>query len=127
MPVAGLTARLVAIVDDDPAFGLALSRLVRSLGYAPLLFRESGHLLAALGAVEPACVVTDLQMPGLSGLDLLQRLGVRRPGLRVILATAAPSAANRRQALDCGAFAYLAKPVEAEDLARCLSDVFDTT
>lgn len=126
MPAADVTPRTVAVVDDDPAVGLALSRLIRSLGYAPLLFAEAGSLLLALGAVEPGCVVTDLQMPGLSGLDLLRQLRVRRPRLRVILTTAAPSATSRREALACGAFAYLAKPFDAEELARCLTAAFDT-
>ncbi|AWN51144.1 response regulator [Methylobacterium sp. 17Sr1-1] len=126
MPVSGLTPRSVAIVDDDPAIRLALTRLVGSLGYAPMPFETGGHLLAALGAVEPGCVVTDLQMPGLSGLDLLRQLRLRRPRLRVILVTAYPSDANRRRALAYGAFAYLAKPFEAEELERCLARVFDT-
>lgn len=126
MPGPGLTPRSVAIVDDDPAVRRALTRLTEALGYVPMPFETAGHLLAALGTVEPGCVVTDLQMPGLSGLDLLRRLRLRRPRLRVILITATPSDATRRQALACGAFACLAKPFDAEEFERCLAGVFDT-
>ncbi|KMO42733.1 hypothetical protein VQ02_02055 [Methylobacterium variabile] len=126
MPGRGLTPRSVAIVDDDPAIRLALTRLVGSLGYAPTPFENGGHLLAALGTIEPGCIITDLQMPGLSGLDLLHQLRLRRPRLRVILVTAYPSDVNRRRALASGAFAYLAKPFDAEEFERCLAGVFDT-
>jgi FixJ family two-component response regulator len=126
MPEPGLIPRSVAIVDDDPAVRLALTRLIGSLGYAPMPFETGGDLLGALGTAEPGCVVTDLQMPGLSGLDLLRHLRLRRPRLRVILVTAYPSDANRRNAFACGAFAYLAKPFEAEEFERCLARVFDT-
>ncbi|MCK2053076.1 MULTISPECIES: response regulator [unclassified Methylobacterium] len=120
---------IVAIVDDDPAIRAALARLTRALGYAPAPFAGAEPLLRA-GPFSPeadgstiAVVITDVQMPGLSGLDLLRILHTRHPALPVIVMTAYPSEANRARALASGAFAYLAKPFDAEQFEGCLRSV----
>lgn len=115
----------IAIVDDDPAMGSALTRLLRSIGYTPLLFDSAEGLLDALDSIVPDCVVTDVQMPGLSGLDLLRKLKAQHPALPVILITAYPRDANREHALAAGAFAYLPKPFDGDEFERCLTTIFD--
>jgi FixJ family two-component response regulator len=120
-------APVVAIVDDDPAIRSALSRLARSLGYAPASFAGAEPLLKAADDAGIAVVVTDVQMPGLSGLDLLRLLRLRRPTLPVIVMTAYPSEASRARALASGAFAYLAKPFDAEQFEHCLGSVLGIT
>ncbi|TXM73882.1 response regulator [Methylobacterium sp. WL69] len=112
---------VVAIVDDDPAIRTALGRLTRALGYVPALFDGAEPLLADPSGLRIAAIVTDLQMPGLSGLDLLRILRRRRPALPVLVMTAYPSEAGRARALALGAFAYLAKPFDAEQFEHCLT------
>ena len=112
---------VVAIVDDDPSIRSALDRLTRALGYAALAFDGAEPLLAKLDEADIAFVVTDVQMPGLSGLDLLKILAGRRPHLPVMVMTAYPSAATRDRALALGAVAYCAKPFEADQFEHCLT------
>ncbi|WP_102960551.1 response regulator [Mangrovicella endophytica] len=114
----------IAVVDDDPAMRVALTRLLRSLDYDPLLFDSAEDLLAAFDAVRPECIVTDVQMPGINGLDLLRLLRLRRPDLPVILITAYPSSSSRDRALASGARAYLPKPFDADEFERCLATIF---
>ena len=114
---------VVAIVDDDPSIRSALDRLTRALGYEALVFDGVEPLLATLDEANIAFVVTDVQMPGLSGLDLLRILAGQRPHLPVMVMTAYPSEATRERALALGAFAYYAKPFEADQFERCLTTV----
>lgn len=113
---------VVAIVDDDPAVRAALTRLVRSFGHQGTGFESAESLLQALDAAERFdCVVTDIQMPGLSGIHLLRALRERRPGLPVILITAYPSSSHRERAAALGAAAYLTKPFDAAEFEHCLA------
>ncbi|MDX7951857.1 response regulator [Lichenihabitans sp. Uapishka_5] len=117
----------VAIVDDDPAIRAALDRLTRSLGFQPILFESAEALLSDLQAGVPGCIVTDVQMPGLGGLDLLKVLMDRGVRVPVIVVTAYPSKASHERALALGAFAYFAKPFEADHFERCLLNAFGET
>lgn len=119
-----MTPPLVAIVDDDPAIRTALTRLTRSLGYRPEAYESAEALLSAFHEVQPVCVVTDVQMPGLSGLDLLRMVQLQKPDIPVIVITAYPSGSTRERALAAGAFAYLAKPFDGDEFERCLGAVF---
>ena len=114
---------VVAIDDDDPSIRSALHRLTRALGYEAIMFDGAEPLLAELDEVEIALVVTDVQMPGLNGLELLRILAKRRPGLPVMLMTAYPNEASHQRALALGALAYCAKPFEAEHFERTLAAV----
>ncbi|SFT29193.1 Response regulator receiver domain-containing protein [Methylobacterium sp. yr668] len=87
------------------------------------MFSGAEPLLAKLDEADIALVVTDVQMPGLSGLDLLRILAAQRPDLPVMVMTAYPSEATRQRALALGAFAYCAKPFEAEHFERTLKTV----
>src|SRR3954469_1036198 len=86
-PMAERAARrqVVAIVDDDPSIRSALDRLIRALGYEALAFAGAEPLLARLDEADIAFVVTDVQMPGVSGLELLKILAERRPHLPVMV------------------------------------------
>ncbi len=107
---------LIAIVDDDEAIRAGLSSLLRSSGYAVALFDSGEALIAALPGALPDCVVTDVQMPGMSGLDLQALLAERHPALPVIVMTAYAEPAVRARALAAGAIAFLPKPFEADEL-----------
>lgn len=114
---------IVAIVDDDPAIRAALTRLVRSFGHRTTAFETAEDLLRALEAAAAFdCVITDIQMPGLSGINLLRALRESRPGLPVIMITAYPSSSHRERALMLGASAYLTKPFDAAELEHCLAE-----
>ncbi|WP_173009434.1 response regulator [Methylobacterium sp. P1-11] len=113
--------QVVAIVDDDPSIRSALDRLTRALGYEALAFAGAEPLLAKLDEADIEFVVTDVQMPGVSGLELLKILAERRPHLPVMVMTAYPSESTRARALALGAFAYCAKPFEADQFEHCLT------
>lgn len=111
---------LVAIVDDDASIRSALSRLVRTIGYRSLVFEDAETLLRQLEEVRPSCVLTDVQMPGMSGLELALVLRERHPDLPVAVMTAYPLSASRHRAIASGATEYLMKPFDEKDLERWL-------
>ena len=110
----------IAIVDDDDAVRVALSSLLRSYGYTADAYDSAYALLAAGGLGDYHCIVTDLQMPGMSGVELLELLRKQGNPMPLILMTAFPEAALRKRALQRGASCFLSKPFEASDLLRCL-------
>ena len=114
------TRATIAIVDDDAAIRTALSSLLRSMGYAARLFPTAEAFLADGSQPPPDCVLTDVQMPGMNGLELQAAIRRRTPGLPVIMITAFPSEAVRERALAAGALHFLSKPVAADTVARCL-------
>ena len=118
--------RVVVIVDDDAAIRTALARLVRTIGYRPVTFASGDDLLRRLEEVEAACVLTDIQMPGMSGLVLTQHLRRRQPTLPILVMTAYPSQTNRDQALASGAQQYLAKPLDDQTLEEWLLNAIGT-
>ncbi len=111
------SAHHVCVVDDDQSVRLALASLLRSLGYEVATFESAHALLAWIGANRAACVISDLQMPGMSGMQLFARLremGVPAP---LLLITAYPTAELAERAQAIGVRAFLTKPVNANDLA----------
>jgi FixJ family two-component response regulator len=110
----------IAIVDDDDSVRIALSSLLRSYGYTADAYDSADALLAAGALGDYHCVVSDLQMPGMSGIELLELLRKQGNPLPLILMTAFPEAAVRKRALQGGACCFLSKPFEANDLLRCL-------
>jgi FixJ family two-component response regulator len=113
----------IAIVDDDLGIREALSGLVQSLGYEPRLFASAEDYLATAGQLAVACMIVDIRMPGMSGLELqarLNSLGNRPP---VIFLTSYLDEATRSRALEGGASHFLSKPVDDEVLVHCLNAV----
>ncbi|NKE47119.1 response regulator [Roseomonas frigidaquae] len=111
---------IIAVVDDDAAIRTALSRLLRSLDYRVRLFASAEAFLADGDEVD--CLVTDVQMPGMNGLELQRAVRRSRPELPVIIITAFPEAAIREQAVAAGARHFLSKPFAAETIAQCLRE-----
>lgn len=110
---------LIAVVDDDALVRGSMTRLLRSMGYEAVAFDSAEQFLAATLA-DFACLISDMQMPGLNGLGLQRRLAVARPELPIIFMTAFPDAQTRERALAAGARCYLEKPCSADDLSQCL-------
>jgi FixJ family two-component response regulator len=108
--------RWIAIVDDDPSVLNALARLLRTRGLESRTFTSAREFLTALSDGLPECLIVDLQMPEMDGLELHRRLtlsGVRIPAI-VITAHNEPDARERCAA--AGAFAFLAKPLQDTSL-----------
>ncbi len=111
---------LISIIDDDESLRAALVGLVRSLGYRATGFACAEDFLAAGAAGLSAAIVTDIQMPGLSGIDLKERLTADGCGAPVIMITARSEPGLRERALASGALCVLKKPFAAEALIDCL-------
>jgi FixJ family two-component response regulator len=111
---------LVAIVDDEDSVRRALERVLRASCLDTEEFRSGGDLLAALPAMDPDCVLLDLQMPGLGGLETQARLAAAAPSLPVVVLTALDCVQTRERALRGGAAAFLTKPVEAQVLVDAI-------
>jgi len=87
------SAPIISIVDDDDSVRAAMSSLVRSLGYC--VFWSAEEFLTSPRLHDASCLITDVQMPGMSGLELQDELAVRRPDMPVILITGHPELLNR--------------------------------
>ena len=110
----------IAVVDDDEAVRGALSNLLASLDLGVATFASAEAFLASPACTAAACLITDVQMPGMSGLDLQRHLADSGNRLPVILITAFPREHVRRQAEATGAFGFFAKPFEGGPMIACI-------
>ena len=111
----------ISIIDDDAWAREGIKDLIASLGYRTLTFASAEEFLES-GCVEmTSCIISDLQMPGMSGLDLQQQIADRQPKPSVILVTAYPDDKSRARALDAGAHGFLTKPFDEKRLMQCLT------
>jgi tungstate transport system substrate-binding protein len=115
------TAPLISIVDDDALARDGIRELVESLGYKTTTFESAEHFLKSGMLAETTCLITDLQMPGLSGLELQEALRSQGYHTPVILITGYPNEKHRTRALDNGAVGFLSKPFDEESLIKCLT------
>lgn len=120
-----LSAR-VAIVDDHDAVRGAVSSLLRSSGYTVTEFDSAESLLTSGAQHDYHCIISDLQMPGMSGLELLEHLRRNGCGVPLIMLTAFPEPAVRQRAQQGGAAAFLSKPFQCDELmhwvALCVAE-----
>ena len=114
-------APLISIVDDDALARDGIRELVESLGYNAVTFKSAEHFLESGLVADTTCLITDVQMPGLSGLDLQDALQSQGRHMPVILITAYPDEKHRTRALNGGAVGFLSKPFNEEALIRCLT------
>ena len=101
---------MIAIVDDDASFCRAIARFVRSLGHEVAAFGSAEEYLASGNTGLTACLITDMQMPGMNGLQLQKRLHDDGHRFPVIFVASNASAGSRAPALAAGALAWLDKP-----------------
>ena len=111
---------LISIVDDDQSFRESMRQLVILLGYTVEAFPSATDFLASRLLPETACLVADVQMPGMTGVELYRHLVDVGYAIPTILVTAYPDEAIRDQALRDGVVCFLSKPVDADHLDRCL-------
>jgi FixJ family two-component response regulator len=113
-------ALLVSVVEDDQFFRESMGRLLRSLGYVVEAFPSAADFLASHRLGGTACLIADLHMPAMTGLELYRRLVDMGHAIPTILVTAFPDNEVRTRALKDGVVCYLRKPVDENHLMRCL-------
>jgi FixJ family two-component response regulator len=111
---------LISIVEDDQPFRESMRKLLKSLGYMVEAFPSAADFLASPLLSKTACLVTDVQMPGMTGVELHRHLVDAGYAIPTILVTAYPDEVIRERALKNGVVCYLSKPVDDEHLERCL-------
>ena len=116
-------ASLVSVVEDDRFFRESMSRLMRSLGYSVAAFPTPADFLASPRLAETACLIADVHMPVMTGLELHRRLIEAGYAIPTILVTGYPDVDVRARALKDGIICYLRKPVDQEHLLRCVRAV----
>ncbi len=111
---------IIAIVDDDDSVRRALRRLLRSMSFDPVDFPSGEAFLADLDRVVFQCAILDLQMPGLNGIEVMQRLRLANLAVPTIIVTASTDPDLHAECLAAGAAAFLCKPLSGEQLLETL-------
>ena len=111
---------VISIIDDDASVRLATNRLVRSLGYITHAFASADEFLRSPQVNATSCVIADIHMPGMDGVQLQRHLRAQGSRLPIIFITAFPDESIRARALEGGAVCFLAKPFDATTLIKCL-------
>ena len=111
---------LIAIIDDDRPFLESLQRLMRSLGYAVDVFPSAADFLASSRLREASCLIADVNMPSMTGLELFRHLIEIGHPIPTILVTAYPTEVDRATALKEGVICYLRKPIDEPTFSQCL-------
>jgi FixJ family two-component response regulator len=110
----------IAVIDDDEPFRVALVEALASFGYGADGYASAEDYIGSIGCKSFHCVVTDIHMPGMSGLDLMQRLTAQGATTPVVLITARSNANLAAKAAVAGAACLLGKPFEINDLIKCI-------
>jgi FixJ family two-component response regulator len=113
-------ALLIAVVEDDWFFRDSMRSLMKSLGYTVEAFSSAAEFLASPHLTKTACLIADVHMPAMTGLELYRHLIDTGYAIPTILVTAYPNDADRERALNDGVACYLRKPVDDNHLMRCL-------
>jgi FixJ family two-component response regulator len=114
------TLPVISVIDDDASVRAATSKFLRSHGYTVEAFSSAEHFLQSARLDDTSCVIADVQMPGMSGLELqtlMRAQGYRAP---FIFITAFPNEMSRARALKAGATCFLSKPFAGPTLIDCL-------
>jgi len=115
-------AAIIHIIDDDESIRRALARLVRSIGMEARTFHSPKEFLDQEDLNDVCCMVVDVQLPGMSGLDLYERMASTGRDVPVIFITAHPNETSRARARMLNAVAYLEKPFDEKSLLSAIED-----
>jgi FixJ family two-component response regulator len=115
----------VIVIDDDFRVRESIGSLVESGGYVPRVFSSAEEFLESGALGEASCVITDVRMPGMDGLELQRRVRAARPTLPVIFISAHFDDEARRRALEGGALDFFYKPFDAADLMHAIDRASD--
>jgi FixJ family two-component response regulator len=115
----------IAIVDDNESVRAATSDLIRSLGYNAMTFASAEEYLSSGQVDETSCLITDVEMPGLNGVELQRLLAAQGRRFPIIFITAYPAERVRQRVERAGACGFFAKPFDEESFIGCLNDALD--
>ena len=113
----------VSVVEDDRSLRESMRRLIRSWGYTVEAFQSASDFLGSPRLGETACLITDIHMPAMTGIELYRHLLEAGHPIPTILVTAYPNDVDRTRALADGVLCYLRKPVDAHYLKQCLHEL----
>jgi FixJ family two-component response regulator len=116
---------IIAIVDDDPSVREGLESLLRSAGWRVETFASAQEFLARPGAEAPCCLILDLQLPGLSGLDLQKRMAEVELEIPIVFLTGHGDIPASVQAMKAGAVEFLTKPFDEEELLQAIREALE--
>ena len=117
----------IFIIDDDPIVREAIADLVQSLGYEAATFESAEQFLESGAVAQTSCLITDLQMPGRSGLELQEQLLAEGHHTPVIFVTVFPEEKFKNRAMNAGAVAFLSKPFRDDTLIDCVKNALNST
>ena len=117
---------LISIVDDDESVQVSTMDLVQSMGFAAEVFPHAEAFLASQHLQSTDCLIADMRMPGMTGLELYSRLAEAGKAIPTILLTAFPDERDRMRARQSGVTCYLAKPFNDEDLLACVRSALES-
>jgi two-component system response regulator CpxR len=112
----------VLLVDDEKEFVLTLSERLQMRDLAPAVAYNGEEALSILKEEEPEVIVLDLKMPGIDGIEVLRKVRKEHPEVEVIILTGHGSEKDRELCMQLGAFAYLEKPVDIEELSKTMKE-----
>jgi FixJ family two-component response regulator len=121
------TGPTISIVDDDESMRCAVKSLVTSLGFAACTFASAEEFLHSPRLDDTDCLITDLQMPGLNGIELQKSLLARYRHIPIIFMTAFPEERMRTRAMEAGALGFLSKPFETQTLITLIDKAIETS
>ncbi|MBI4903899.1 MAG: response regulator [Acidobacteria bacterium] len=112
--------KMIAVVDDDESIRDSTRTLLRSSGYQVSTFESAERFLNSDATAQAECVILDVRMPGMDGLELQRRLNASQAGIPIIFVTAHSDGRTRRLAMDHGAVDFLFKPFSANELVSAV-------
>jgi FixJ family two-component response regulator len=121
-----LDVPILSIIDDDDSMRCAMKSLVTSLGLRVHTFRSAEEFLQSPRVDDTSCLITDLQMPGLSGVELQSLLLSQARHMPIILVTGFPEERMRNRAMEAGALGFLSKPFESQTLIKLIEKAIAT-
>jgi FixJ family two-component response regulator len=111
---------VISIVDDDASVRTATARLLRSWGFSAHAFASAEEFISSSRFSETSCLIADVEMPGMSGVELQEYLTARGLGTRIIFITAFPEDGIRERVMKAGAVDFLSKPFDEPRLLECI-------
>jgi len=113
---------LVAIVDDDKSIRNATQDLLKAAGFSTVTFEDAESFLGSASRASAACLVADMRMPGMTGLELCQELVASGHPIPTVIITAHPQELTLARAREAGITCFLTKPFEPDELLECVSE-----
>lgn len=115
----------IVVIDDDESTRISMKSLINALGYSVDAFDSAKAFLESNMVQTTSCLITDVQMPGMSGVELQQHLSAAGHRIPIIFVTGRPNEATRARVIRDGAIGYLSKPLGEQSLLACLNNALN--